>query len=500
MTLYRSRRTIWTTLPTLIFLLVSACELPLVYTPPPETTWAWGYNHQGQLGYATNNPNKTSAVPTEVTALGSSTLRTAGGNEHSLALKDRGTVWAWGGNGKGQLGTGSINPSATPVQIGGISNVIAIAAGMETSLALKSDGTVWAWGDNSSGQLGTLSPPFSSTPVQVAGLTQIKAISAGLNHHLAVKDDGTVWGWGANYNSQLGQVASPPITTPVQIGGISDVVRVDAGYHHSVALKANGTVWTWGSNGLYQLGTGKTPAQQSFSAVPTQVNVAPAKAIVTWSANTWVLASDGTVWAWGPNSIGDLGDGTMTPHASPVKVVGLNNVVDINTGGSHTVATKDDGSTWAWGSNTTGQLGIGILNSFGTTTPVKVQGLIGAIRIGTGYGFNLAVVGGFPTFSPTALNFGAVAAGTKSVEALITITNSGSETLNLGGTSITGMQAADFEVRMPGAGARLISPGGTTTIGVTFVPKATGPRQAELQISTNSVASPSKVPLQGIGS
>jgi hypothetical protein len=135
-------------------------------------------------------------VPGQVKGL-TGVMAIAAGYYHTLALKKDGTVWAWGENAYGELGNGTNTDSNLPVQVSGLSGVTAIAGGEYHSLALKSDGTVWAWGDNSYAALG-IKPylPFSDVPVQVSGLTDVLAIAAGSNHSLALKKDGTVWAWG----------------------------------------------------------------------------------------------------------------------------------------------------------------------------------------------------------------------------------------------------------------------------------------------------------------
>jgi len=169
----------------------------------------------------------------------------------------------------------SLQPNTIPAQVSG---------GVSHSLALLPDGTVWAWGSNQYGQLGnkdvvttitvsgnTISA--SSTPVQVSDLTDITAISAGGGHNLAVKNNGTVWAWGVNYDGQLGDGTTADSNAPVQVMisltmPLTDIIAISAGAFHNLALKSDGTVWAWGSNGLGLLGNGTT----DNSSTPVQVN------------------------------------------------------------------------------------------------------------------------------------------------------------------------------------------------------------------------------------
>jgi uncharacterized repeat protein (TIGR01451 family) len=189
-------------------------------------------------------------------------------------LKNDGTVWAWGNSGNGQLGNGTFTNSSTPVQVSGLTGIIAIAAGFFHALALKSDGTVWAWGDDLFGELGNTNNTVSSTPAQVDGLSGVVAIAGGEYHSLAVKNDGTVWTWGDDGNGQLGDgIAGTPgsftiSSTPVQAIGLTGMVAVGGGEAHSLGLKSDGTVWTWGSNSNGQLGNGT----YTDSSIPIQVS------------------------------------------------------------------------------------------------------------------------------------------------------------------------------------------------------------------------------------
>jgi alpha-tubulin suppressor-like RCC1 family protein len=231
------------------------------------TVWTWGSNSLGQLG---NGNYADSNVPVQVSNI-AGVVAIAGGDAHSLALKNDGSVWSWGDNLGGQLGNGtSILKSNVPVQVSSLTGVIAIAAGAYHSLALKNDGTVWAWGDNGFGQLGNgTNIVKSNVPVQVSSLTGVIAIAAGTYHSLALKNDGTVWAWGYNNYGQLGNGSNIFYSNvPVQVSSLTGVIAIAAmGSSHSLALKNDGTVWAWGANGYGQLGIGNYTDKN----VPVQV-------------------------------------------------------------------------------------------------------------------------------------------------------------------------------------------------------------------------------------
>jgi len=252
----------------------------------------------------------------KVSAATSTEPMLAVGAWHSLALKNDGTVWAWGNNDYGQLGNGTTSGSSTtttgdsnttnrsPAQVSGLNDVIAISAGSSHSLALKSDGTVWAWGSNNVGQLGDGTTTDRNRPVQVSGLTNVIAITGGCeSHSLALKSDGTVWAWGYNNFGQLGDGTTTNRSTPVQVSGLSGISAIGAGSGHSVALKSDGTVWAWGHNAYNQLGDGTTtnrfvPVQVMASSSTTFGAVA---SISVGYQFCIVQQNNGSVWTWGRN-------------------------------------------------------------------------------------------------------------------------------------------------------------------------------------------------------
>jgi alpha-tubulin suppressor-like RCC1 family protein len=304
-----------------------------------ETMWAWGDNAYGQLGDGTHGDNRFPPVHvknlTEVQAID-------GGQAHSLAVKRDGTVWVWGSNAQGQLGIGESGDTYVyPMSLETISGVEDVAAGAAYSLALKSDGSVYAWGDNAYGQLGVGAGIVFLSPTQVKGpngegyLTGVQAIATGSQHSLALMSDGTVYAWGGNHHGQLGIGTSEGISNiPVQVNGpngtgvLSDVQAIAAGTYFSLALKSDGTVWAWGGNSYGQLGTNSTVEHQSPVQVqgPGGVDVSgylsDVKAISAGEHHSLALKRDGTVWAWGENNHGQLGTNSTHEHYTPVQVQG----------------------------------------------------------------------------------------------------------------------------------------------------------------------------------
>ncbi len=340
--------------------------------PSDGSVWGWGYNADGELGNGTmfNDSN----VPVKVSNLTAATAVAAGDN-HALALKSDGTVRSWGSNTWGQLGNGTTTPSTVPVQVLNLTSITAVKAGCCHSLALKSDGTVWAWGK---AFLGNGATTNSSVPVQVKvsstkNLTGVTAIAAGRGHSVALKSDGTVWAWGDNGNGQLGNGTTTNATFAVKVNNLTGVTAIAAGEEDSLALKSNGTVWAWGKNNVGQLGNGTT----TDSSVPVQVsNLTGVTAIATGlglgsAGHSLAIKSDQTVWAWGANGYGELGNGTTTNSSVPVQVSNLTGATAIAVG-DHSLALKSDGTLTAWGRNSDGQLGNGGFTN--TNIPVQVWG------------------------------------------------------------------------------------------------------------------------------
>ena len=293
------------------------------------TVWSWGHNRYGQLGDGTKYDKH---APVEVSGL-TNVSGIAAGGDISLALKTDGTVWSWGKNDEGELGDGTINDSYTPVQVRGLTNVSSIITGYNQSFAFKNDGTVWAWGYNGNGLLGDGTTNDRYSPVQVPNLTNVKAIVTGGFNSMALKEDGTVWTWGNNVFGQLGREGTDANYTPTQVTGITNVISIAKGAFHSLVLKNDGTVWTWGSNGDGQLGKGAdnnqarevsnlqpTLSTMDYRHTPVQVSgITNVAGIAAGDYHSLVLKSDGTLWAWGYNGNGQLGDGTAINRYSPVK-------------------------------------------------------------------------------------------------------------------------------------------------------------------------------------
>ena len=333
--------------------------------------WSWGDNSYGQLGI-----NSTIGKSTPVTTFvgGANWKSVSCGFQHTAAIKTDGTLWTWGINTFGQLGDNTTTRRSTPVTTFlGENNWKQVSGGGSHTVAIKTDGTLWTWGYNAFGQLGINATTTRTTPVQVFGsATNWKQVSGGGSHTVAIKTDGTLWTWGYNYNGQLGINATTQRNTPVTtfLGG-SDWKQVAAGGNHTLAIKTDGTLWTWGYNVVGQLGI-NTSGTDILTPVTTFVGGSNWKQVAGGSTHTAAIKTDGTLWTWGDNSSGELGINNTSNRSIPVTTfVGGSNWKQVDGGTNHTVAIKTDGTLWIWGGNSYGQLGINLsAASNGRTTPV----------------------------------------------------------------------------------------------------------------------------------
>lgn len=323
------------------------------------TLWVWGRNHTYQLGDSTLS-NKDSII---LIGKADYWIRVAG-DQHSLGIKADGTLWAWGNNSLGQLGIGNIIYGEVPVQVGTDDDWVAIATGYQYSIAIKGDGTLWAWGYNHVGQLGTGPNNSSKVPIQVGTDDDWIAISSGASHNLAIKSDGTLWAWGRSDTYQLGNGSTTGSFTPTQIDSTGNWIDIAAAVNHSVALKSNGTLWAWGDRRYGQVGDGYTNIPSHiFSPITTPIQIGMDSnwiSIATGHRHSLGIRSDGTLWTWGYNVSGQLGDGTNSINNVPTKIGLSNNWVEIAGGDSHSMGIKTDrGKLCLTGSDFYGQLGNG---------------------------------------------------------------------------------------------------------------------------------------------
>jgi alpha-tubulin suppressor-like RCC1 family protein len=315
-------------------------------------------------------------------------VQVSAGGAHSLVLSSDGTVWARGNNWFGQLGNGTDTASSTLIQVPGLTGVVQVSAGGFHSLALRSDGTVWEWGLWGLGD-------DNLTPAEVPGLTGVTKVAAGDGFSLALRSDGTVWAWGNNYTGDLGDGTTTASSVPVQVSGLSQVTSIAAGIDSALAIRTQGvttvkTVWAWGGNGSGQLGDGTlgnhlTPERVTGIQAPSVAGISVGEEFAV------ALGSDGSVWAWGADDAGQLGNApTASPVTRPVETTGMDSgITQVSAGANHVLALKSNGTVLAWGDNSEGELGTG--STAGVAGAVQVSGLASVTQVSAGAGYSLAI-------------------------------------------------------------------------------------------------------------
>ena len=426
--------------------------------------WGWGKNVHGEIGNGTTTYNARGEEPQQVKP-GTKFARVAAGNAHTMAVDNDGSIWAWGMNYTGELGDGTKTDRNVPVKInakidpasavfdksqekdtsiavksnvyilkniknenytlkantdfsidangnvtlkkeylktleardymvifefsGGDGAILdltvknaplpaddgtypQISAGVGHSMAFDGEGRLWSWGYNEYGQLGDGTNTHRSKPTQIASKTKFAQVSAGGWHTVAIAEDGNLWTWGSNVDGQLGDGTTRDRSEPKQIT-ISGkpgtkFTQISTGYAHTVALAEDGSIWAWGWNSRGQIGDGTTTRRNE----PTEIKAGTKFArVLAGGLNTMAIAEDGSFWIWGCNEHGQLGDGTNEDKSAPVKIDYGTKFLQVSGGGYHMAAIAEDGSLWAWGYNVFGQLGDG--TTIDKNKPVQIK-------------------------------------------------------------------------------------------------------------------------------
>ncbi len=336
---------------------------------------AWG------VGGAANGDGTGLNRSSPVSVVGGFTdwVQIASGSGTSYGIRSNGTMYSWGSNTSGELGDGTTTVRSSPVSVvGAIGNWIRVSAGDSHVLAIRTNGTAWAWGSNGTnrGMLGDNTVSNRSSPVSVVGgFTNWIKVAAGGDHSLGLRANGTLYSWGLNTSGQLGDGTTSNRSSPVLVtGSITDWIDIQKTQSsHSLAIRANGTAYAWGNNSAGQLGVGNVTNRSS----PT---------LVVGGFGNWVqlsggtdhtlgLRSNGIAYAWGSGSGGRLGTNNTSNYSSPVSVVGgFTDWVQVSAAGFHSVGLRANGTAYTWGSNNLGRLGIGSTTPGSVLSPVLIVG------------------------------------------------------------------------------------------------------------------------------
>ena len=353
----------------------------------PHTLWSWGSNDYGNLGHNQSTPTKISS-PVQVgsDAIWKSVNIWGNSRFASTAMKSAdNTLWMWGYNDTGALAQNNTTQRSSPVQIPGTTWGSVVLGGPQSWIGTKTDGTLWMAGGNANGQLGQNSTTQYSSPVQIPGTTWASGtdkISYGNRQALAIKTDGTLWTWGEDTQGQLGQNELIERSSPVQIPGTT-WSSISSHHYANFATKTDGTLWAWGWNvwGVLGINIHYAPSNKGRSS-PVQI---PG---TTWSSVSVnggryaaaAIKTDGTLWAWGLNGPGMLGQNNLTAYSSPVQIPGTT-WSSVSSGGYHFTATKTDGTGWAWGYNAErGELGQNNLTNY--SSPIQIPGTWSELQAG----------------------------------------------------------------------------------------------------------------------
>jgi alpha-tubulin suppressor-like RCC1 family protein/chitodextrinase len=473
------------------------------------TVWAWGANTAGQLGNNTQIGKKvptpvvtSSAVAFSVFVAGYSNdiVAVSAGDDHSLALKADGSVWAWGSNTFGQLGTGNTNSSLVPVKVIGLPPGLtakAISASKGFSVALLSDQTVRVWGRNEQGQLGNgLDTGFSAIPVSPSGLgSSVLSIAVGETHVLVRRADETVYGWGSNHARELSTlVVGNKLLIPALLPQLTDVALITAGSGRSAAMSSDGAVYVWGNPAGSPVGTAGADlgvggsalggTERGYRSTPVQLRdvktagsvyaggregavirangrsyvfgrnehgqagtgdknavvdpmrsiIAPAPSCFAFGFSHALALADGKVFVSGDNTFGQLGDGTTSARLTPVALalsgsVASSPITGVAAGWNHSLILRQDGTVWAWGDNRSGQLGNNSLVQSLVPTQVKGLGgsgfLNGVIAVAAGESHSFALKADGTVVAWGANNFGQLGTTAAAVRSLVPVQVSG---------------------------------------------------------------------------
>ena len=385
------------------------------------SVYGWGSNANGCI-----QPEATESAFTALTqAEGvADAVSVSGGDANSFYVLNDGSAWSCGSNAYNLRAFG-VTQTSVPVRVQNLQNVTEVKAGEKSAIAITQGGVVYSWGTNQNQLLGISGLSYSFSPVALQGLPLVVDIAYGTDIAYAVGQDridyntgsliSDIYRWGGSiaeptqfdsgYYLQIKDIEttrSSHLVCLMQNGqtrtsGCSDpdpcendsstnVSAFAISIKHGILVKNDSTVWTWGDNTYGQLGNGTTAVSSEVVQVTSLSSV---KAVECGSNNSFAIKQDGTLWAWGQNQYGSLGIGSTTSKSTPVQVTGISGVEAVSAGNGFTLALKTDGTVWGWGRNSTGQLGKDSVSNY--TSPIQIQGLQNIVAIEAGSDASYAV-------------------------------------------------------------------------------------------------------------
>ena len=339
------------------------------------TAYSWGENSFGRLGVGDDFVIYRSS-PVSIVGGFTDWKQVEASSGFSRGVRSDGTIWSWGYNGQGQLGTNNTISRNSPVSVvGGFSDWCQISTGhMSWTHGIRTNGTLWAWGSNNCGQLGDNTIINRSSPVSlVGGFTDWCRLSGSSFFHSAgTRSDGTLWTWGNNDRGQLGDNTTITRSSPVSVvGGFTDWCQAASGYRHTIGLRSNGTLWAWGYDRFGVLGINNSSICRSSPVSVVGGFTDWCHIRVAYSAVA--IRTNGTAWSWGRNQCGQLGDNTVIDRSSPVSLVGgFTDWCQVSATVTSMVGVRTNGTAWGWGRNHVSQLGDN--TDIDRSSPVSVVG------------------------------------------------------------------------------------------------------------------------------
>ena len=349
------------------------------------TVSCWGTNDYGQLGIGSLNARNTA---TQLSGL-SGVREIALGYRHACAMTTANEVWCWGSKGYGQLGDGTTAVRTSPTQVSGAGGFSQLQVGAEMGCGLRTNGRISCWGIGSNGQLGNGAFSEVLVPTDVSSANTFNSVTTGYNFACGlVSGTRAANCWGANYTGQLGTGSTNQAAAPVAVSGGHQFVSLNAGHYHACGINSLNQLLCWGQNNTGQLGIGTT-TEATLPALVTPPAGVTFNSVSPGYSHTCATTTAGTVYCWGFNNLGQLGDGSTTNRSVPVQVQTLTGIVEVASGVYHSCARNAAGAAWCWGFNGVGELGNGVFGS--TTPPVQVTGGLNLRSISAGYQATCAV-------------------------------------------------------------------------------------------------------------
>ncbi len=359
------------------------------------TLYTWGWNHNGQLGIG--SVKQHSDIPSKVTGINSPVKDLFNSNFSLYALTEDGSLYVWGNNQQGKLGTGDTADKRTPVKIKSLDGkIIQMHYGsIPTVFALTENNTLYGWGDNQNSQLCLESTvKYSENPVKINGITSIiKEVHTDGSSIFVLTEDNTLYAWGYNYKGRLGLgLDDAEVNTPTKVNGINGKIKkiYTSNFSFIYILTEDNTLYTWGDN-KYGIGTENTAAYINKPEIITGIT-GNIKDIYINGYATYVLTDDNSLYVWGNNEYGQLGIGEAKNTYTPVKVNSINGIIkDIYAYDASIYTVTEDGALYTWGDNSFGQLGLGSTEEF-IKTPAKVNINSSVSKVYTNHKYSIYVV------------------------------------------------------------------------------------------------------------